>query len=187
MTRFRYVLFAYVILLAVMFILPFFSAEGYSMLRHTTSQLGAQNTPFAWVMNTTFVLMGAACVLDGWRHLGHYWFQKILLTIFGLGLILTGIFSHAPITAGVPYSLAEDGYHSLFASVVGFSFTILAFSAVFIEDTNRSRVAALAIGIAATLLSMLIFNVSSYAGVWQRLMFITSFAWLLIFLKNRLK
>jgi len=44
--------------------------------------------------------------------------HKILLSIFGLSLMLTGIFRHAPIIEGVIFNSIEDKLHSIFATVV---------------------------------------------------------------------
>jgi hypothetical membrane protein len=184
MQSIRYLMPVYILMIPVIFILPYFSAEGYSILKHTTSHLGAQNTPNAWIMNLVFCLLGLACILEAWFHLKRYWVHKILLTIFGAGLILTAFYQHAPIIEGIPYSLSEDAMHSLFATIVGFSFTLFAFSAAFIERTNKRRILAIMIGLAATGLSVLIFNVADLAGIWQRLMFIVSFAWLIFFLEG---
>ncbi|UNC92199.1 DUF998 domain-containing protein [Candidatus Contubernalis alkaliaceticus] len=173
----------YIIMVLVIFILPFFSSEGYSIIYHTTSQLGAQMTPNAWVMNIVFFFLGIACIIESWLYLKKYWFQKILLTIFGLSLIFTAIFKHAPIHMDLVYDLREDQLHSFFASMVGFSFTIFAFSAAFIELKPARRLLAVLAAVIAVCFSLLIFN-TVYAGIWQRLMFIISFAWLIIFLKE---
>ncbi len=104
------------------------------MIRHTTSQLGAQMTPNAWVMNTVFFLLGAACIIESWFYLKKYWFQKILLTIFGLSLIFTAIYQHAPVNLDLAYDLREDQLHSFFASVVGFSFTIFVIKCLKVQE-----------------------------------------------------
>lgn len=184
MQNIRFLLPVYIVLILVMLILPYYSAEGYSMFKHTTSHLGAQNTPNAWIMNIVFCLLGIACILEGLFHLRQYWVHKILLTIFGVGLILVGIFQHAPIVEEIPYNLSEDKMHSLFATVVGLSFTIFAISAAFIEKTNTKRILALLVGLIATGLSILMFSVIDFAGLWQRLMFIISFAWLIFFFEG---
>lgn len=44
--------FSYLLMVIVIFILPFFSVEGYLFMKNTTSQLGAQSTPNAWIMKT---------------------------------------------------------------------------------------------------------------------------------------
>lgn len=100
---------------------------------------------------------------------------------------MTGLFQHAPIVEGVDFNTFEDEMHSIFASLVGFSFTIFAFSTTFIENKKKRRSIAIAIGTLATCLSILIFSVSSLAGVWQRIMFIISFAWLLYFFNDVLE
>lgn len=168
-----------------MFILPFFSAEGYSILLNSTSQLGAQNTPNSWVMNITFGLMGFVCILEGLLNLKNHWIQIILLISFGLGLISTAIFQHAPINEAISYNLQEDKIHSIAATIIGFSFTLFAFSAAFIETSNKRRVLALLAGFLATGLSLLMFSVASYTGIWQRLMFIVSFGWIIFFFEAR--
>ncbi len=175
----------YVLMLLVMFILPFFSVEEYSILRNTTSHLGAQGAPHAWVMNAVFALLGIVVVADGCPRLPGFWLHRILLAVFGASLFLTAFFQHAPIVEGVAYSAWEDSVHSVLATVTGFSFSFFAISAAFIETIGTRRLAAAGVGVLAILLSLLIFNVPDLAGVWQRAMFIAAFAWLMFFLYAR--
>ena len=175
----------YIVMLLVMFILPFFSVEEYSIMKNTTSHLGAQGAPYAWVMNAVFVLLGTAAIVDSWKWLSNYWLHKVVLTIFGISLILTAFFQHAPIVSGEVFSDLEDDLHSKFATITGFSFVFFAISAAFIESTKKRKIIAACMGIIAILLSMLIFNVTELAGIWQRLMFIIMFAWLMYFLYAR--
>jgi len=162
-----------------MFVLPFFSAEGYSIVKHTTSQLGAQKTPNSWVMNIVFVLMGITSIWAGWAHYEGFWFQRTLLLIFGISLALVAVYSHAPITEGVIYSEKSDELHSLFASTIGFSFTILAISTTFIKEGKSEMILPVMIGVLATILSLLMFKLENFTGIWQRLMFIITFGWMI--------
>jgi hypothetical protein len=98
---------------------------------------------------------------------------------------LIAVFRHAPINEGIPYSVLEDTIHSFFASVVGFSFTAFAISAAFIEKTSGKRIFALLIGFLATGLSILMFSVTSFTGLWQRLLFMITFAWLVFFFEGQ--
>ncbi len=123
-----------------------------------------------------------AAVIEGWVNLKGYWFHKIALTIFGVSLFAAGIFRHAPINGNIPFNLLEDQLHSLFASITGFSFTVFAFSAAFIERSRKKRILAVIVAVGATGLSILMFTVSGFAGIWQRMIFILSFAWLIFFL-----
>ena len=180
----RLLLTVYPLMLLVLFLLPYHSVPGYSILKHTTSQLGAQNTPNAWIMNLVFCLLGLACIAEAWLHLKRYPVHRILLTVFGVGLVLTAIFRHAPIVEGIPFSVSEDAAHSVCATVVGFAFTLLAFAAAFIENTVGRRLLAVFAALAASGLSALIFYAADFAGLWQRIMFIVSFAWLIYFFRG---
>jgi len=176
---------SYVAMLLVMFILPFFSVDEYSILKNTTSHLGAQGAPYAWAMNVVFALLGAASVLDGWEPLSDYWLHKALLSVFGASLVLTAVFQHAPIVQGIAFSAREDSLHSVFASATGASFTLFAIAGVFVESSRIRRLVAGGVAAVAVILSMLIFSVADYAGIWQRAMFIVAFAWLMYFLYAR--
>lgn len=177
---------SYIILIMVMFCLAFFSTEGYSIISHTTSQLGAQKTPNSWIMNFAFALIGLSSIYAGWSHYDKYWFHKILLICFGVSLVLTAIFNHAPINPNLTFSVREDELHSLFASTTGFSFTILAISTGFIKKNKSDKFLPITVGIVATLLSLMMFTIESFMGIWQRLIFITSFGWMIYEFRNNI-
>jgi hypothetical protein len=101
-----------------------------------------------------------------------------MLLIFGTSLVLVAIFSHAPIDISLNYNVQEDKLHSLFASATGFSFTILAISTGFVKVDKSEMLLPIMVGLLATFLSLLMFKVENYAGIWQRLLFIISFGWL---------
>ena len=184
LSDFRYLLYAFLLLLPIMFVLSFYSADTYSIIKNTTSHLGAQSTPNAWLMNAAFVIVGIACVLEAWLHLGRFWFHKILLSIFGLSLAFTGIFHHAPIIEDVIFNSLEDRLHSIFATIVGFSFTIYAISSAFIEKAVKHRIIDIAVGFTATILSLLMIYLPDYSGIWQRAIFIITFIWLILMLER---
>ncbi|MGO1060875.1 hypothetical protein ACTL32_17315 [Planococcus sp. FY231025] len=55
-------LWLYILFLLAAFGLPFFSFDGYSNARNTTSHLGAQGSPHSWFMNAVFVFLGARAI-----------------------------------------------------------------------------------------------------------------------------
>lgn len=176
---------AYILMLLVIFILPVFSVDEYSILKNTTSHLAAQDAPNAWVMNSVFILLGLASIIDGWKRLSGFWLHKATIIVFGISLTLSAFFQHAPIVPDAEFSLLEDDLHSKLATIVGFSFVFFTISAAFIESTKERKTIAVGTAIIAMLLSFLIFNLDEFAGVWQRLMFIIMFAWLMYFLYSR--
>ena len=177
----------YLILLLVIFILPLYSVESYSILQNTTSHLGAQHAPYAWVMNATFILLGLGSMLSGWPYLKGNGFHKLVLLIFGLSLIGAAIYQHAPILAGVAFDAKEDRMHSVFSSVTGASFTVFAMSATFILRHRTAKISALSTGVLAILLSVLIFTAPEFRGIWQRAMFIIAFGWLIVLFSGQEK
>ena len=176
---------AYVLLLLVMFVLPYFSAPEYSIIRNTLSQLGAQNTQNAWIMNFTFVSLGIGSVIAGWRYFEGFAFQRLFLILFGISLTLAAFFNHAPVNPLIQYEISEDGWHSYFIFTAGLTFVILTVSSTFIIENHTDRLLAAGAGLSVILLSALMTEVAQAAGVWQRLSFIISFGWLIYCFKTR--
>ena len=170
---------AYVLMLLVIFILPFFSVPEYSILKNTTSELGAQFAPGAWIMNLTFITLGLSTIVAGWRFLKGFSFHRMILLIFGLSLILTAFFGHAPVNPETDYNLTEDVWHSYFACITGVSYTLFAIASAFILDSRTDRTLAASAGIIAVLLSILMFESEQLRGIWQRFIFIICFGWMI--------
>ena len=162
-----------------MFILPFYSVDSYSILKNTTSHLGAQNESNAWIMNVTFVLLGLTSIISGWNFYKGLCFHRIILILFGISLICAAYFQHGPIDSGIKYDIKEDKFHSLFSNITGFSFVVLAISTAFIVELRREKLIAIIIGFSATIFSILMFEIEDLMGIWQRLIFISSFGWMI--------
>ena len=175
----------YALLIIVMFILPFYSAPEYSIIRNTLSQLGAQNTRNAWVMNVTFVSLGVGSIIAGWRYLEGFAFQRLFLILLGISLTLAAFFNHAPVNTLIQYNIPEDGWHSYFIFTTGLTFVILTVSTTFILENQTDRLLATAAGVSVIFLSIMMSDVPHTQGVWQRLFFIISFGWMIYCFKTR--
>ena len=176
---------AFMLVLAAMFILPFFSVPGYSIIRNTLSDLGAQSAPHAWIMNGLFIFLAFCSVIAGWGYFEGFIFHRIVLILFGISLGLMAIFNPTPIRPDIQYSLTEDGWHAYFSSTAGLSFVILSIATGFILEKQQDRLMSIAAGAAVILLSVLMSEADRSAGIWQRLMFILSFGWMLYTFKTR--
>ena len=170
---------AYCLLLLVMFILPFYSATEYSIISNTLSQLGAQNTPNAWIMNFTFVSLVTASIIAGWKYYEGFAFQRLFLVLFGISLTLAAFLNHAPVNTLIQYNILEDGWHSYFIFNTGLAFVILTVSSIFLLETRAARLLTTVAGLSVIILSILMSEVAQAAGVWQRLFFIISFGWMI--------
>lgn len=172
----------YILFLLVAFGLPFFSFEGYSIIGNTTSHLAAQASPFAWVMDIVFIVLGAMAIYINYTTRVLYY--QVIGGIFGLSLIMTAFFPHAPMIENVPTNLLYDQMHSIFASITGFSFTLLAVGHG-VMCRGKQQFWGIIIAIVAMLISLGMMLVPSVMGLLQRIMFISAFAWLFFYMKPR--
>jgi hypothetical membrane protein len=170
---------AYTLGILVMFILPKFSVPEYSIISNTLSEIGAQFSPNAWIMNLIFVSLAFGSVIAGWRYFEGFIAHRIVLLLFGISLILLSFFNHAPINPDAHYNLTEDGWHAYFVCSTGLSFIMLSLATSFILEKQRDRLLALAAGISVMFLSVLMAEADRLEGVWQRLIFIIAFGWLI--------
>jgi hypothetical protein len=136
-------------------------------------------------MNFTFVSLGIGSIIAGWRYFEGFAFQKLFLILFSVSLTLAAFFNHAPVNAIIPYVISEDGWHSYFIFTSGLTFVILTVSSTFILKKQSDRLLAIAAGVSVIFLSILMSEVANRAGIWQRLLFIISFGWMIYSFKVR--
>ncbi len=170
---------SYFLLLLAMFILPLFTAPEISITGNTLSELGAQSSPYSWIMNSIFAALALSAVISGWGCYEGFVFLRIILVLFGISLVLSAIFNQAPVNPEIRYNIREDGWHLYFACTTWITFIILTFSTALILEKQADRLLAVITGISAVLLSLLASEADRTAGVWQRLLFIISFGWMI--------
>lgn len=168
---------SYTYITLVIFILPAYSYDGYSLITNTTSQLGAQASPFAWVMNSAFIVMGVSIILLFTKDLSHQRYE-LLLRLFALCFILVAIFQHEPGIEGVAYNHTEAMLHSVFATIMGVAISIFAVSKAIQAKITRDRTLAILAFASASGLSFLMYASPEYAGLLQRTMFISMLGWI---------
>ncbi|MBP9820187.1 DUF998 domain-containing protein [Candidatus Woesebacteria bacterium] len=168
----------YVVFIATTLLLPFFSFQGYSILRNTTSHLGAQGSPNALVMNSMFAAIAISCFLATLKLYRKFFFHTFILIIFTISMLLVAVFQHEPLVATQTNTL-HAALHSLFATTSGISFTLLAVATIFITKKSRDKFLAAGAGILATLLSIGMFAFPEIMGLLQRLILVTAYGWLL--------
>jgi hypothetical protein len=86
-----------------------------------------------------------------------------------------------PLNLDLSYNETHDSLHSFFSSSTGFAFTLFAFSVLMVLTKKLEKAAAVAIGLFATLLSILIFVDQAHAGIYQRIIFMSCFGWMIYF------
>ncbi len=176
---------SYLIGILAMFILPVFSVPGYSIIRNTLSELGAQSAPCAWIMNLVFIILALSSIIAGWEYFEDFLLHRIVLLLCSVSLTLLAFFNHAPANPDILYNIKEAGWHIYFAGTAVLSFAILSISTSFILEKQYERILSMAAGLSIILLSLLMSLAEMYSGVWQRLMYLISFGWMIYLLKTR--
>ncbi len=174
----------YTIVLA-MLVGPAFSPNNFNWIEHTTSQQAGQLVAGAWIMRLGFVGFGLGILFDATSRLRAAEWQNSLFWFFGLSMVLVAVFSHRPIDASLAYDMSDDWLHSLFATAMGFAF---GFGVAWRMYHMRSRLPLILSAVAAAasiILPLAMWQLPNYAGLLQRLMFLISFVWFMIYLPMR--
>lgn len=173
--------FSYVLLIAVIWILPFYSFEGYSLTENSISELGAQNVPRAWIMNLTIALVSLSTFALGTKAYKLKSGQLIALYFFSISFFLTGYFQLAGSqTALYLYDYTQDSLHSIFSLVTGFAFCIFCLFLIWVLKLDKHKVQTSITIIVILALSYLIFAFPKMGGIFQRILFMIAFGWLFI-------
>ncbi len=176
----RLVLALLVVSAGLLAVAPLFVPDGYSWVRHTTSESAGQLVHGAWVARTGFVCFGLAVLSLAHRHVGQWGVAgSAAHGIFGVSMLASAVFSTRSWVRSAPFDRTEDLLHSIASFGVGMGFI----AGVALVSVRRSRssghtdwpsLAALVV-VVACLGAMSSF--ADAAGAFQRMMFSVAFVW----------
>lgn len=181
--RMKFNVVSVILITLVILIAQFIVPELYDWKQNTISELAAQGYRDKWIMQIGFIGFGGLLVIgtmQNVRRSGKLWFREIALLIYGLAILLSGIFCTHPFIEGVPYSEVEARLHSAFAMIAGIALsTTLLLFAITDEDTPRKLIHVTVLAVIITL--SIIFGIaSSNVGIVQRIMYAVGFTWLIL-------
>ncbi len=179
--------FAILFFAVVILIAHFFTPSIYHWAINTISDLAAQNYNNAWIMRAGFVGFGVFLnigILFKFYQTKSINPADILVMIYGLAILLSGIFSTAPFDGSTDYSVTADKLHSIFAQTAGIALSIGVLVYLLSAHGNTKLLhllfLILIIGISA------LFGLSKNEminidyGIIQRSLYLVGFLWLLI-------
>ena len=171
---------------AVILLAHFSAPPGYRWTHNTISELASQGHKNRGSMQAGFIgfglLLNAGFILK-FAAAGKIIYPDILIMIYGLAILLSGFFCTAPIDESIPYSPSEARWHSIFASVAGFGFSLGVLWYLGLSAQAGERWFHL-VFLVLTLGSSLLFGLAENRsigiakGVIQRVLYTTSFIWL---------
>ncbi|RMA58763.1 DUF998 domain-containing protein [Ulvibacter antarcticus] len=170
--------FAFILLTAVAFILPYYSEEGMTILGNSISDLGAQQTNRSWVINFSIAFMSIATLVFGSYALKRHSIQLAALYFFCVSFGMTGIFKSAGLNELIHYNYTYDALHFLFYEISGIAFAVLCISLFFKIDKKVHKFQTIVVFLVVVALSLVPFQFSEYQGIFHRLIFIVTLGWL---------
>jgi hypothetical protein len=164
---------------------PFASHPDYSSVRHSLSELAGQGMPHAWIMRSGFLAFGAAVMVASLARFRNSPPVFCALSVFGAAMVAAAYYSHLPITPLTGGSRGEDELHSVAATVMGIAFA--AASGARLWTRRKQGIDWISVGglLIATTIPIVMMSIPDIAGAAQRVMFLASFAWILVVLKNK--
>lgn len=171
--------------IVVIVVAHFFAQPNYTWTSNTISDLAAQGHANKWIMQAGFIGFG---LLTTWGVAFHFnknrrAFFLFLVAIYGLSILMSGIFCTAPIDPSIPYSSSASDLHSTFATIAGISLSLAIFWQIIAapgkpEKLNHFIFFVLVMGLSG------MFGLSENGivaldkGIIQRLLYLSGLAWL---------
>jgi hypothetical membrane protein len=156
------------------------STDNYNWTKNTISDLGAQGYAKKLIMQIGFLAFGLTLAIG--LFLNGLTLRTSPIFIYGICVALTGIFCTKPFVYLETYSAAQSTLHSTFAQIAGVTFSIGILTQIFFTTDNIKYIHLaffiLVIGLSATFGLL-----KNYQGIAQRLLYLTSFIWLIKYYK----
>ena len=170
--------------LVVIIIAHLFAPQGYNRTNNTISELGSQGHTKKWIMQAGFVGFGLLLAVGlGWKSYtqGMINYPDFPVLLYGLSVLVTGIFCAAPMDSKLNFSSQEAQVHSIFATIAGIALVAGILWYLLVSPTERSF--HLVFLVLVTGVSIL-FGLSESGtvpigkGIVQRTLYLVSFIWL---------
>ena len=183
--RQRPILIAVVYFIAVIVLAHFFVTPIYDWTQNTVSDLASQGHPYKWIMQTGFIGFG---LLLTWGVIFHFNKNRrayflLFVAVYGLSILMSGIYCAAPIDPSFPNSLRESQLHSMFATFAGIALSLGIFWQVAVSSNHRERWARFAFFLLVIGISGLFGLAENHIlmldkGIVQRILYLVGLAWL---------
>ncbi|MDX2174435.1 MAG: DUF998 domain-containing protein [Bacteroidota bacterium] len=158
-----------------------FSTNNYEWTKNTISDLGSQGYNRKLIMQFGFLAFGVTLSV-GILINGLTW-QTTPFLIYGLCVGLTGVFCTKPFFNLDNYSATQATIHSILAQIAGVSFTLGILVQLSYSVNKSEKWIHFVFFILVVSLSATFGLLKNYQGIVQRLLYLTSFIWLIKFYK----
>ena len=170
---------AYTIMLLALFILPSLFTKDLSVIRNPLINHGEHSLTCSLILNSTFLLLATGSLIAGWKYYEGLVFHRIILLLFCLFLIITAISGLVTFIDSLRNFIGLGQLQFYFITNVWLTFIILVFSTYTLSDTRKERDLTILTGISAALMLIFISESDNSAGLWERILLLISFGWII--------
>lgn len=178
-------LIAVIYFIAVIVLAHFFVPPIYDWTQNTISDLASQGHTYKWIMQAGFIGFG---LLVAWGVASHFNQNRrayflLFVAVYGLSILISGIFCAAPIDPSIPYSVRDSELHSMFATIAGISMSLGIFWQFVVSSNHRERWTRFAFFLLVIGISGLFGLAENHVmafdkGIVQRILYLVGLAWL---------
>lgn len=179
------ILTAVVYFIAVIVLAHFFVPPMYNWTQNTVSDLASQGHTYKWIMQTGFTGFG---LLLTWGVIFHFnknnrAYFLLFVAVYGLSILMSGIFCTAPVDPSMTYSVSEAKLHSMFATIAGIAMSLGILWQFAVSSNHRQRWTRFAFFILVIGISGLFGLAENHLlmidkGIVQRILYLVGLAWL---------
>lgn len=181
----RPILTAVVYFIAVIVLAHFFVPPMYDWRQNTISDLASQGHTYKWIMQAGFIGFG---LLLTWGVTSHFNKNRrayflLFVAVYGLSILMSGIFCTAPVDPSMTYSMSEAKLHSMFATIAGIAMSLGILWQFAVSSNHRQRWTRFAFFILVIGISGLFGLAENHLlmidkGIVQRILYLVGLAWL---------
>jgi hypothetical protein len=155
----------------------FFTTSPYDWRTNTISELASQQYQYRWIMKIGFILFGGILAIGITNKLingNGKLVTELPIMIYGLAILISGLYSTKPIVDGIEYSELESKIHSYSAQIAGIAFSIGLLIYGFTETNTNLKIIHFVTFAFVVGFSALFGIMDSNVGIIQRVMYLGS-------------
>ncbi|WP_375582771.1 DUF998 domain-containing protein [Cyclobacterium xiamenense] len=168
----------------VIIVAHLFTTNPYDWKTNTISELASQHYQYRWIMKIGFILFGGILLFGITNKLingnGNV-LTELPVLIYGLAILISGLYSTKPIVDGIEYAELESKIHSYAAQIAGMTFSGGLLIYGFTETNTNLKIIHFVTFAFVVGCSALFGIMDSHVGIIQRVMYVGSFVWLTLF------
>jgi hypothetical membrane protein len=171
--------------IAVIVLAHFFVPPLYDWTQNTVSDLASQRHTYKWIMQIGFIGFG---LLLTWGVIFHFNKNRhayflLFVAVYGLSILMSGIFCTAPVDSSMLFSVSESKLHSMFATIAGIAMSLGIFWQFAVSSNNRERWTRFAFFLLVIGISGLFGLTENHIllldkGIIQRILYLVGLTWL---------